>query len=367
MNIREIMMNSITKLQVKATKEEIPIIKKELIFERSKYSSKKDVIWHLSINDMKLKKTSQYLITYICNVCSNETIVGTTQILRKIRNGNSRCTECSLKEHNLKPEHNKVNPKNHIVHEFLTKEEFHQKSIEEFETFPDIYKNAYLMSHLTSEDYNRIRKNIISFGNDTFTDLDNYEFWSIYKVNNQMRFSSVLYDIKTKTIFKANQPIISCDCCEKQWRCKTLEIFKNDYKLLCRDCKLCNRIFKIRSIKNINNETIIYQSKLELKFIDWCSNNNILVNNGPNIDYFFNGKNRKYKVDFQIRNILIEIKDFHIWHKNQVASGMWQSKLNAVNEYVKEKKLCNYFFITPQNWNQMIIELMNCYIKIDKI
>jgi hypothetical protein len=152
-----------------------------------------------------------------------------------------------------------------------------------------------------------------------------------------MCFSSVIYDKITKNIFKADQPIMKCDNCLKPWRCKSLEKFKNDYKLLCPECKLCNRTIKIHSIQNINNEIIIYQSKLELKFIRWCNNNNILVNNCSNI---LSGK-----VDFQINDYLIEIKGL-IWHKD---------------DYKPQK---NYFFITPQNWNQQTKELLILLQKI---
>jgi hypothetical protein len=158
---------------------------------------------------------------------------------------------------------------------------------------------------------------------------------------------------------KANQPIIKCDNCEKTWRCKSLEGFKNCYKILCPDCKLCNRTFKIRPIKNINNQIITYQSKLELKFVEWCASNNLVVTNGPNIDYSFNNKHHKYRVDFQIKDILIEIKDFHIWHKNQVESGLWDIKIKAVDKYIIENGLRKYFFITPNNWKQMVKEILN--------
>ena len=261
---------------------------------------------------MKLRKSSEYIVTYICSVCAVETSVGTTQILRKIRN-------CIL-------------PKCLCCSEITTlsdkkeKEEMHQQSILEFEEkYNELFKKSYYLSHLTEDDFERIRKNIISFGNGKYTDLDNYDFWSIYKVNNQMRFSSVIYDKITKNIFKADQPIIKCDNCSKSWRCKSLEKFKNDYKLLCPECKLCNRTFKMNSTKNINNEIIIYQSKLEFKFINWCNHNNFVVTNGSNISH----------VDFQINDILIDI-----WYKNKVQRG-----------------LENYFFITPQNWNQLTKEL----------
>jgi hypothetical protein len=103
----------------------------------------------------------------------------------------------------------------------------------------------------------------------------------------------------------------------------------------------------------------MYQSKLELKFIDWCCSNNLVVKNGPNIEYVFKNKSHKYRVDFQIDNILIEIKDFHIWHRNQVESGLWETKLKAVDRYIIDNKLKKYYFITPNNWNQMIKELYN--------
>jgi len=83
----------------------------------------------------------------------------------------------------------------------------------------------------------------------------------------------------------------------------------------------------------------------------------LVVNNGPNVDYVFHNKERKYKVDFQIDNILIEIKDFHIWHRNQVESGLWDEKVKAVNQFILDNKLRKYYFITPNNWNQMIKEL----------
>lgn len=145
----------------------------------------------------------------------------------------------------------------------------------------------------------------------------------------------------------------------KTWRAKSIEGFKNDYKILCKDCKLCNRTFKLRPIQNSAKETIMYQSKLEKKFVEWCNDRNIVVHNGPSIPYVFNDKSRTYRVDYQIADVIIEIKDFHIWHRNQIESGLWQTKLDAVNQYISENTNINkYFFITPGNWNQMCKELV---------
>jgi len=360
MATRDQIVNSIIELKNKSTDTVIPIIKRELVFESSKYSSTKETIWHVFINGIKVKKTSDYIFTYECLYCHNVSSCASTQILRKIRQCKPKCFICTNIQLNSIEHPKKI----HIEKEIKSFKEVYEESKKEFDTYPEQYRNSYFLAHLTVEDYNRIKKNILSFGNGKYNTLDEYEYWSIYKVNNQMRFSYVLYNKTNDTIFKAHQPILRCDNCEKTWRCKSLELFKNCYKILCPDCKLCNRTFKIRTTKNCNNDVIMYQSKLELKFIDWCASNNMLVKNGPNVDYEFNNKQRKYRVDFQIGDNLIEIKDFHIWHRNQVESGMWKEKVDAVNNYIVINNLKKYYFITPNNWNQMTTELKTTLNKI---
>ena len=365
--LRNKILNTIVEIKNKKENTVLPIKTKTLMFESSKYSSTKENIWHVLINNVKMRKTSEYMITYKCLHCDTINTCATTQFLRKIRQGKTQCHQCVLMDMNSifksKELHTKIQsdkepisiePKKSLL-------QIYQQSKNDFEMYPDQYKNSYILSHLTCEDYDRIKPNIISFGNGSYLDVDNYEFWSIYKVNNQMRFSSVLYDKQNDCIFKANQPILKCDNCQRNWRCKSIEQFKNCYKILCQDCKLCNRTFKVRTIKNINNDILVYQSKLELKFIQWCASNNYVVVNGPYIEYFFNEKSRIYRVDFQIGDILIEIKDFHVWHKNQVESGQWEAKENAVKKYInnniKDNSIHKFYFITPNNWNQMLSEL----------
>ena len=358
MNIRENILNSIISICDKKTKQDISILKKELIFERSMYSSTNEQIWHVVINENRLRKSTDIIISYICIYCKTINQVGTTQFLRKIRGEKTHCYNCS-NDYRNKSGSSDENHHDDIYKYKSDKVTFHEKSIEEFNKCNDVYKNSYILSHLTEEDFERIRSKIISFGNGKYIDFENYDFWNIYRVGNQMRFSSVIYDKRNDCIFKADQPILKCDNCSKTWRAKSIEGFKNDYKILCKDCKLCNRTFKLRPIYNSVKETIIYQSKLEKKFVEWCNERNIVVHNGPSIPYVFNDKSRTYRVDYQIEDVIIEIKDFHIWHRNQIESGLWQTKLDAVNQYISENTNINkYFFITPGNWNQMCKELV---------
>ena len=228
-----------------------------------------------------------------------------------------------------------------------------------FEEYDDDFKDNYYTYHLTNEDYERISKNIISLQNGKYK-IEDLEYWSVFKTNNQMLFSSVFYDNANNLVIKANQPIMRCDNCGNDWRAKTLEKYKNCHKILCPACAaclLCNRTYKIRTTKNCVKDIILYQSKLELNFINWCNNNSIIVKNGPVLPYVFLDVARKYKVDFMIKcgasgdaDILIEIKDNHIWYRNDIKSGKHEAKLSAVRAAIEKGDYKGYYLITPDIW-----------------
>jgi transcription elongation factor Elf1 len=362
--MRDKILESLYEIFDKQTNSIININNKQLIYNCCKYSSKKENYWHIQINDIILKKNSNLIIKYKCYTCNTDNFISTTQFIRKINKCSIACPSCNIIKLNS-IQYNKSIKINIIENKTLIDK--YKESIELFNNYPDDFKNSYLLNHLTEEDYIRIKPKIIGFCNNNKNDIDNYEFWSIFKTNNQQHFTSILYDKINNAVFPIDQPILKCENCYKNWRAKNIVQFKNAFKILCADCKLCNKTFKIRPINNLLNETIIYQSKLELKFIKWCHDEGIILNNGPYIKYFFGDKEKTYRVDFRIgNNIIIEIKDFHIWHKNQVTSGLWDVKINAVNLYNSINKTI-YYFIYPANWNQKIKELKNnilpdCYI-----
>jgi hypothetical protein len=306
----------------------------KLEFSCNKYSSKKNSIYHIFLNDKHLSKKDKYLVKYKCVTCEAIHIIGVTQFLRKINKCSHRCNLCS-------PE---SLPDDQIKRPCTTNLETKEESIKLFEQYDDDFKEQYFKFHLTDDDFKRISKNLISIQNGVHIVNENIEFWPIFRTNNQMLFSSVFYDKVNDVIIRGNQPILKCENCTNEWRAKLLEKFKNCHRILCKDCTLCNNAFKIRQTKNNINNIIMYQSKLEIKFINWCNHSNITVTNGPIIPYQINGKSRKYRVDFKIGNILIEIKD------NQVQSGLWKAKEDAVYEEIKKGAYKDYYLITPNNW-----------------
>lgn len=351
------------------TKNNIDISNLKLEYSSSKYSAKKNKIWHISINNKYLTRSNTYTINYKCINCQVISSISIIQLLRRIQS-NKNCYLCRNKDINKRNNQSKLMLGNKYAEGIqvlpIIKEplpsliEQKIESLKIFEDNDDEFKKNYFSFHLTNEEYNKIKPSLISFNNDKNKEINKYEYWPIFKINNQMKFTSMLYNNETNEIFNTSQPILKCKNCNKNWRAKLLEKFKKSFKILCKDCSLVNNIFKIRKFKNYNNELILYQSKLELKFIEWCNQNKIIIINGPNIPYFFNNKDRIYRVDFQIKTTLIEIKDDHIWHKNDLKSGKWESKEKAVYELIKEGKYDNYYLIKPNNWD----EYMN---KINKI
>ena len=329
----------------------IPIENIRVEFSCNKYSSKKNSIYRIVLNENYLTKRDKYYFKYKCFTCHSIHVVGTTQFLRKVNKCSLKCNLCCNKDETKHEQHmeffrTKEKPIVRIQNSLL---EIKVESWRLFEEYDEDFKMNYFNYHLTNEDYLRISKNIVSIQNGKYS-IDNLEFWPIFKTNNQMLFSSVFYDSKNDIVIKANQPIMRCDNCGNTWRAKLLERYKKYHKIMCNDCTLCNKTFKIRSTKNIQNDNILFQSQLELKFIKWCENSNIVVKNGPNIPYQFEGKDRIYRVDFQIDDILIEIKDNHIWHQNQVQSGKWKQKETSVYQEIAKGKYKNYYMITPKTW-----------------
>lgn len=331
----------------------------------SKYSSDKKDIWHIFIDDKELTRKTNYFFTYKCKICLSESKISSIQFLRRFKNETNRCGLCKNKDEIkcnkqsdfmiLRNSHKNI-PK--IKKSLLSFEQKKENSILLFNQKDDSFKKEYFTRHLTNYEYDRISKNIISINDGKYTQINNYEYCPIYQTNNQMLFTSILYDKNNNDIIKINHPILKCDICNNSWKAKTLEKFKNDNKILCKNCSFVNKIFNIRIYKNSNDETILYQSKLELKFIMLCNENKLLLKNGPKISYFFNNKNRTYNVDFQSKDKLIEIKDEHIWHKKEVESGKWKAKEDCVKKYCQDNNL-TFLFITPINWNEQINKLSN--------
>lgn len=207
-------------------------------------------------------------------------------------------------------------------------------SNEHFYLESDDFRTEYFKKVPTIEDFKKIEHKIKLNGKD----MSEFKYYPYIRTNHSHRYSPKLLDDKGKFHLLSNLTF-KCDSCNKYFDGRKIKQRSIEHKILCKDCGLCNKTFKIRKIKNIKGNEIMYQSGQELDLIEYCNINSILIENGPNIEYFFNKKILKYRVDFKIKNILIEIKDNHIWHKREVDLGKWYAKETAAKRYCSDNNM----------------------------
>ena len=71
------------------------------------------------------------------------------------------------------------------------------------------------------------------------------------------------------------------------------------------------------------------------KLIVFCNDNDIVVQNGDVVHYTWHGKELKYIIDFKLpqQKLLLELKDNHVWHREQVKSGKYGCKVAAARAW----------------------------------
>jgi len=95
----------------------------------------------------------------------------------------------------------------------------------------------------------------------------------------------------------------------------------------------CRRI----NYKTKFGNNIIIQGSYEYHFVKHCEDNNFYIENGPCIDYIFNGKKRKYFIDFKVcvneQIKLVEIKStyYFIKYRQEIEAKKQSAEIFAKN------------------------------------
>lgn len=316
------------------------------------YSNTKTPVYRFFIDGNVVKKNNAFKVTYTCITCDRLNDVALNNITRKMNRGMVFCASCrNLDEDKRRRQKDtwalkgtdgpKVTPPHPPLRERLIED------ARAFENMDDDFKSNYFRRHMDIDEFTYVRSKIISIGNNV--DITNLCYYPCVSVSNQVRFNPYLYDPVEDTMVKIHRLNVRCDACGTCFIKKDIITLKNRIKALCIDCNLTNTVFKVRTYHNLRGDSIMYQSKFELKFIRKCNENNVLITNGPKIPYTFQGKTHFYRVDFFIPrlNMLVEIKDNHIWHKQQVASGKWDAKMVGVSSWVTQETFETIF---PKNF-----------------
>ena len=336
-----------------------------------KYSNTGVPLYRFFNNNEIITKNNHFIIEYKCINCQAIHIVALNNILRKINKNITKCRICkeldeckTLNQSNFMIECN-GKPMKKIKNRITLENKLKMDKLI-FKEYDDDFKDNYFRRNMTNEEFKYIRNKIKFIQNRKFEMNEDLIYYPIVSISNQTRFCPYLFSISRNCLEKIHNITLLCDNCDSEFISKDLHSHKNRIKTLCKDCNLTNNIFKIRSYTNLSNQKIMYQSKFELKFIRYCNENKINLINGPKIDYMFKDKKATYKIDFAIPKLklLIEIKDNHIWHREQENNGKWQSKIDGVNEYLKNnEKYKNFIVIFPKNYLCEVKKIVNNYWK----
>lgn len=349
-NINKLHNNIVSVWKDKDMNNEIDLSKLRIEKMVHMYSNTKIPVYRFLLNNELITKNNTNMCKYKCLTCNREQIVSLNNILRKMNCNITNCYTCR----------NLDEQKHTLIQNKQFTSLLEKIQIDEiiFQNFDDDFKDAYFKKHLTDEEFEYLRPKIISFQNKKFK-IDMFDYKPYVSISNQTRFCPYLYDKNRDCLEKVQYIEFKCDGCGEKFINRDLFVQKNRIKIYCQDCNLTNNIFKIRTIKNYDNKSIMYQSKFELKFVRWCNENKIIVVNGPKLEYQWNDKRRTYRVDFLIDKIssLIEIKDNHVWHKEQIQNGKWKNKEACVMKYCVENNM-KYEIIFPKNYIEVCKKIL---------
>jgi len=316
----------------------------------AKYSNTKTPIFKLIIGDKAISRNNNYLVKYICLACKVTQEITLNLFMRKINRDIKCCDACKNKQESKRTQQSEFMRANCDVifsGEYEKKEEKKVKdntiaehlvlSKTHWESEDDDFQNSYFLSHLTEEEFIRITPLIKDIGNGKIKDLSGWTYQPCYRIFNQTKYTPMLINMALNQIEKPYYISFLCENCESKFAHRDLEVVKNKLKLLCKDCSLVNKTFRIRQLKLKNGETILWQSVYERRFIEWCEEKSIPIQNGPKIPFVFQDKQRTYRVDFMLpkQKKIIELKDNHCWHIDQVASGRFAAKEKCANEWAQ--------------------------------
>lgn len=321
---------------------EIKYTNKEIKLYKSKYSSAGHEALTLFIDGKPLVnlRNSKIKVEYKCK-CGNVNRIYLSKFLIKDRLACPHCRETVEK----KQWHSEVLKKIHKGLPYDSKNKAKMKKvIYDFDNENDEFKNDFYSRNLTSEEFEKALKYIVS--------IDGVEIAGkkIVFVEHDISKNAKKYR-QTVLIDNIKHPfkniLLKCPLCGTIFsisRPIKYRVISNNFD--CKYCYMNNKIFSIK--KYMGNLT--YQSKIEFDFIKKCTEKNIEIENGADISYMMNGIKHNYRVDFYLPKYRyqIELKDNHVWHKHQIETGKWELKENAAIKFCDENSM-KYFLLFPKD------------------
>lgn len=235
----------------------------EDIVQRIKYIRKKGgenvplerfkvVDGEMCIDGVRVSRKNTHRICYECPNCKKDNIIHLPLFIRKIQKNDLTCKHC-------------------------------QGFVSVEDECNDEFKFEYYKRQLTFEEFERIRHLIVSFQNDKFTNMSNFEYKPIVKVGNRKKYVPQLYDLERQVYEEIRNVVFNCEKCQNQFVSQELSLQKNRFKIWCKNCTTPKKELIIHSMKNCNDVLVYYRNTYELKFLVILRNKGIAVVNDVDI------------------------------------------------------------------------------------
>lgn len=341
-NIEEL-TNRIVKVRKVQGEEFFDILytKAEIKEYLSKYSSSHKPTFKLYLDDKVITKEKGYLVTYKCG-CGREIEIQLVRYLTK--QTPVHCKHCLETEEKIKW-HSDCIKMNHLGISYIHKTGLEKRSYD-FESESEKFKQEYFEHNLTMDEFEIVKPHLFKVKDIEVKDKNVILLPHENGVNHK-KYRQMLMINDKKVPFK--DIYLRCSTCGRIFSITRMikeRVKNNNYQ--CKGCYLNNTVFAIKRFR----EGLTYQSKIELDFIKRCELKGIKIVDGFEIPYVFNNKSHIYRTDFFLPELkmIIEIKDMHVWHKNQIESGKWDEKEKAAKKYCEEKGLV-YNILFPEDIN----------------
>lgn len=313
-----------------------------------KYSSTHKEKPTLFLDDKPYSSKTDFKITYKCACGTVNTILLEKFLLKE----KLSCHKCSQTDE-LKKWHGEVIRNIHKGVGYISKDKKKNKRIYDFENESDEFKKTYYINNLTKSEYEKVIKYIYSI-NGVEIENKNVKFLEHENGVNAKKYRQMVMIDGVKYPFK--NICLKCPLCGKIFnitRPIKERILHNNFD--CKKCYLNNHVFPIRKYR----DGLTYQSNLELNFIERCDKENIEIVDGVEIKYIFKNKKSTYKIDFSLPQykLIVEIKDNHIWHREQVKSGKWEIKEKSAREYCTKNDM-KYALLFPNDIEEFFKNLL---------
>ena len=201
------------------------------------------------IDEKLIRRNNPYSVKYKCFNCNKINIVNLNIYANKLRRNQTKCSNCV---------------------------EYIDDSVD----MDSNYENEYFKIYPTDNEMKLYWNKIISFQNNKFTKLEEFEYIPALKKCNNNNFQPFFRDILRDVLERPVNIKFKCDICGGQFVVKDLSCIKNKLKIFCDKCSLSKKVsLKIHTIKNCVGEKINYFSKFQLRFIKFCNKNKIRVVN----------------------------------------------------------------------------------------